>query len=180
MGLPISCRSLDILSPRKIENDLRTFHRFGYSCHRRLFPSTGAISFSYSPPSRFAPPTHTTLHTVPYCRTWHGVLTTRLLEETPNWNLVMDLFHKAFLDGRRRVSQADGRLFFESIDGRGQEAIRHFGGGLDAFVNCLGQILFEIGQQKPAESLGSKRGHCSSYSKALLMILIWLVRFWML
>mmetsp|Transcript_19612 Transcript_19612/g.48813 ORF Transcript_19612/g.48813 Transcript_19612/m.48813 type:complete len:161 (-) Transcript_19612:119-601(-) len=160
MGLPISCRSLDVLSPRKTENDSRTFDRFGYAIFAiaAFFLLQEQFLFPICPPPRFAPPTHNTSYRA-YCRTWHGVLTTRLLEETPNWNLVMNLFHEAFLNGRRRVSQADGRLFFESVDGRGQEAVRHFGGGLDAFVNCLGQILFEIGQQKPAESLGSKRGH---------------------
>lgn len=70
---------------------------------------------------------------------------------------LFDQHRCSLLDGRRRV-KATRQLLFESVDGRGQETIRHFGRRLDAGLDRLGQIPFEIGKEKPGQGFGNK-GH---------------------
>ncbi len=91
-----------------------------------------------------------------------GNLSYSLPEESLARNRIIDLFHKrrSLLEGRGRV-EGRRRLFFESVDGRGQETIRHFGRRLDALAHGFGQIPFEIGKEKSAHGFGNKgRGHC--------------------
>jgi len=71
----------------------------------------------------------------------------------------MDLFEGALFEDVRRATNADAQLFFESVDGRGQETIRQGFRRPKAFVDRLGEILLEVGQQESADGFGNERGH---------------------
>jgi len=88
-----------------------------------------------------------------------------LLKETLGRGRIVNLFkgssvvRNASLEGRRRVPKArrDGR-FFKGVDGRGQKAVGHLRRRFEAFGDGLGKVLFEVGEEHAAQSLGNK-GH---------------------
>ena len=85
------------------------------------------------------------LHDVNLHRHFFG----ELAKETPARHRIINLFHTScLLEGRSRVAKTGGLLLFESVDGRGQETIRHFGRRLNALVDRFGQIIFEIGKKE--------------------------------
>jgi len=71
----------------------------------------------------------------------------------------VDLFDDALFEDVGRATNADAQLFFESVDGRGQETIRKRFRRPKAFVDGLGEILLEVGQKESANGFGNKRGH---------------------
>lgn len=83
----------------------------------------------------------------------------------------MDL-DDTFFEGGCGVSQSTSGLLFESIDGRGQKTICHFGRRLNAVVDGLGQIGFEIGKQHSAECFRDKGRHIGRVRKYLLLVFV--------
>jgi hypothetical protein len=86
-----------------------------------------------------------------------------LLKEALGGGRIVDLFKgrccNASLEGRRRVPKATRHgLFFEPVDGRGQEAIRHLRRRFEAIGDGFCEVLLEVGEEHSAQSLGYK-GH---------------------
>ena len=123
---------------------------------------------------------------------WNGLLCfcVILLKEAPARNPIVDLFKghiaaaaaDALFDGRRCASHSvRGNLLFESVHGRGQKAIRHFRGRLDAFVHNSGQILFEIGEEHSADRFGNKGGHSvHAYGVWCVLYMLYVDRCWVM